>query len=430
MLKKLIPLSRAITFILIFCMIAHMLNYILVDDSNSYTRLSFHELYHNSENIDVLFIGASLCNRGINPLIADDILHANTFNAGSASQYLDGSYAMLVEAAKYNDLSTVFVELSHSVAARSRDMEKWMTSKYIIYDYMRPSFNKIQFLLNTTDCENWINFLFPARREKNNIWNCVDIVRKKQAEEYKNYTAINNDSEYYVEKGYVAYADSVEEGSFYARSFYDPIAEQQMSEDTIKYLAKIIDFCTKRNIKLIFFCAPVSNYRLASTGNYDAYIKQVREFLAPYGTEFYDFNLCRETIFPNYDSYYVNDNHLSGNGADIFTEVFARFFAGELGVDIFYDSCEEKLRCMDKRIFGVNYLITWQDDDLLLTLTPLTNGENVKYKVSIIREEGEEVLQEYSQNSIITLPAGEYHGTLSIEATLDCDRINHIEITY
>lgn len=54
--------------------------YFLVDDSNSNTRLSFHELYNNLENIDVLFIGASLCNRGINPLIADDIFRANTFH--------------------------------------------------------------------------------------------------------------------------------------------------------------------------------------------------------------------------------------------------------------------------------------------------------------------------------------------------------------
>ncbi len=427
MQRKLIYLGRTTAFVLIFCIIAHALNYILADDSNSYTRLSFHELYNGSENIDALFIGASLCNRGVNPYIVDDILHMNTFNAGSASQYYDGTYTMLVEAAKTNTLSTVFIELSHSVVPRSQDVEKWMTSKYIIYDYMKPSLNKAQFLLNTTDCENWIHFLFPARREEFSIRKCIDIVKKKQTDAYKNYTPIDNESEYYVGKGYVAYAQSVEEGSFGERSFYEPIAEKQMSDDTIKYLKKIIDFCARENIRLVFFCAPISNYRLASTGNYDAYIEQVREFLRPYGTEFYDFNLCKETVFPNLDSYYFNDNHLSGVGADIFTEVFARFFAGELETDIFYDSCEEKLRRMDKRIFGVNYLITRQEEGALLTLTPLTNGEHVKYKVSIVWEGEETVLQEYSQNNVINIQEGIF-GTLVIEATLDFEKINRKEV--
>ena len=39
------------------------LSYLLVDDSQSYTRLTMHELYEEKEPIDTLFLGSSQCFR-------------------------------------------------------------------------------------------------------------------------------------------------------------------------------------------------------------------------------------------------------------------------------------------------------------------------------------------------------------------------------
>ena len=77
--------------------VGKILHYILVDDTSSYTRLTMHELYHADSNIDVLFVGSSHVYQSLNPEITDKIFQRNTFNAGSSSQGMDGSLAMIKE---------------------------------------------------------------------------------------------------------------------------------------------------------------------------------------------------------------------------------------------------------------------------------------------------------------------------------------------
>ena len=82
----------------------------------SYTRIMMHQLYHPSANIDVLFVGSSHAYRALIPEIMDRELGAYTFNGGSSKQYLDGSFALIKEADKGNDLKQVCVELYYDIA--------------------------------------------------------------------------------------------------------------------------------------------------------------------------------------------------------------------------------------------------------------------------------------------------------------------------
>ena len=56
--------------------------YILVDDTNAYTRTTLHELYTQEENIDILFLGSSHCYRSLDTTITDNVFNTNTFNGG------------------------------------------------------------------------------------------------------------------------------------------------------------------------------------------------------------------------------------------------------------------------------------------------------------------------------------------------------------
>ena len=80
-----------------FIGIWQLLRYMIVDDTKSYTRLTLHE-YYNQENIDVLFIGASLCYRSLDTQILDESLGMNTFNLGTSSQDMDASYYLIKDA--------------------------------------------------------------------------------------------------------------------------------------------------------------------------------------------------------------------------------------------------------------------------------------------------------------------------------------------
>lgn len=115
MKKKIRYAAGGLIFLLLFVGCGQFLQYILVDDTVSYTRITFHEMYEQ-DNIDILFVGSSHCYRSFIPEILDEKLGKNTFNAGTSSQHLDSSYMIIREAAKYNDIEHIYLELYFNMA--------------------------------------------------------------------------------------------------------------------------------------------------------------------------------------------------------------------------------------------------------------------------------------------------------------------------
>ena len=160
--KKFISSFAAPVIFLCIMFLCHkLLCYILVDDTESYTRIMLHEMYNQEENIDILFLGSSHSYRSLNPQITDAIFDANTFNAGTSSQRWDGSYALLVEAGKQNDLKKVYVDMYYDMAGTNYYDRTDLTSTYIISDYMKPSVNRASYLLSSGNPDYWINGFFP-----------------------------------------------------------------------------------------------------------------------------------------------------------------------------------------------------------------------------------------------------------------------------
>ena len=126
------------------------LSYLLVDDSQSYTRLTMHELYEEKEPIDTLFLGSSHCFRAYNPELFTQLTGKNSYNLGSSAQNYDTSYYLLREAAGDHDLKTVYLDMHYKflfVDKKDRDL----VQANIISDYMRPSLNKLEFLTRTSE---------------------------------------------------------------------------------------------------------------------------------------------------------------------------------------------------------------------------------------------------------------------------------------
>ena len=82
MKKMLRYVAAVIAFCFLFLLCGKFFRYILVDDTSSYTRITFHEMYEQ-DNIDILFVGSSHCYRTFIPEILDKKLGVNTFNVGT-----------------------------------------------------------------------------------------------------------------------------------------------------------------------------------------------------------------------------------------------------------------------------------------------------------------------------------------------------------
>ncbi len=139
-------------------------NYLLTDDTQSYTRLTMHELYETAgreKEIDSLFLGSSHCFRAYDPMQFEELTGKNAFNLGSSAQNYDTSYYLLKEALRLCDIRTVYLDMHYKflfIDKKDRDL----VQANIISDYMRFSPNKLEFLLTTSEAKEYTNRFFEV----------------------------------------------------------------------------------------------------------------------------------------------------------------------------------------------------------------------------------------------------------------------------
>lgn len=404
MKNKIKTIASILVFGVLFVGCGKLLRYILTDDVSSYTRVIFHEMYEQ-DNIDILLVGSSHCQRSFVPEILDKELNLNTFNAGTASQKMDGSLMIIKEAARYNDISHVYLEVYYHGMYDVHKNRSQMTATYIISDYLKPSIDKFIYLIEASEEEHYFNSFFVARRNGTKLLDLdymKDIIVKKSSETYKNYgySNITGDTEWYAGKGYVADKGVVNNWNYFSTNGWENINLDGASDDWRNSLSDIIGFCDKNDIDLTLVVAPMPNYLIAGVGNYDEYISLIDGIIEGTDVDFYDFNLCKENYFPNISSLFRDTDHLNCYGAETISHCFAKLVNGEISYqDMFYNSYSEKLENLEPTVFGVSYHDDTADNGTVLRNCKIVSSDNedMEYDISIIPDEGEAyTVQEYS----------------------------------
>lgn len=416
---------KRVIFCLLFCILfagcGKVLRYLLIDDTASYTRVAFHEMYEQ-DNIDVLFVGSSHCYRTFVPEILDDRLGVNTFNAGTSSQNLDGSYMVIKEAARYNNIRKIYLELYYDVAFTAYKDRIEMSPTYIISDYLRPSFDKARYLLNASSSRYYPNSFILARRNWDKLFDIgymKELFIKKQTDAYKNYEYdyITREDEWYEGKGYVASKEAILNWNYFSEDGWEIVKFEDISGDWMNALGDIICFCQKNGILLTIISAPMPNFRLAGIGNYDDYVKLVKKAVAGTNIGYYDFNLCREEYFPNTSRLFNDTHHLNEQGAEVFSNLFADFANGKISEEeLFYSSYEEKISSLEPTVFGVSYhdVDNGNGETERECKIVSTSNDNLEYKIVLAPDEKNPyVYQEFSKNRFFTI-VPEEHGVCTI----------------
>ena len=347
-------------FCTVFVLCGKIMRYLVTDDTRSYTRVTFHELYEQ-DNIDVLFAGSSHCYRSFVPELLDRELGLNTFNAGTSSQGMDGSMMVIRETAKYNRLQHVYLELYFNRAFDTRKNRTQMTQTYIISDYLKASVGKLLFLLRASGPEHYANSFIVARRNWKNLFDpsyIMKLLKKKRTGAYKDYAYdyITGDEEWYAGKGYVANRGTVEEDAFFSTAGWEAIRVDEISPDWVEDLNRIMDYCEKEKIPLTLIGAPMPDFLLAGVGNYDAYISRIRELIRERDVDYYDFNLCRPEYFPQDIHLFKDTDHVNCYGAETFSRTFASLVNGDVSPEeMFYGSYQEKMERTEPSVLGVSY---------------------------------------------------------------------------
>lgn len=425
-MKKLVKRTTAIIcFICLFVGNGKLWRYLLVDDVNSYTRIMMHQLYTSDENIDILFVGSSHVYRTFIPEITDEGFGCHTFNAGSSSQYMDGSLAIIKEAAKTNDIKHIYLELYYGVTTNEKYIERTeLTSTYVISDYMKFSLNKIRYMMKASSKDFWSNSFFVARRNWQNFFDSdyvKDLLTRKSQDTYRNYEYDKPEGavEYYVDRGFVANNNVVAEDTFFNAKAYDGVGNTYDSlkgTDWEKSLIEIVSFCNRKGIGLTFFMAPEPEWTIAGTGNYSEYHDSIDRIAQECGVAFYDFNLCRDEVFDtNNRQLFMDEDHLNTQGAEKFSRLFSDFFVGKYVLsDVLYKSLEEKLQ--DKNIGFYGIADQKKDEASGIRRCRIISGNTqfYEYKIIATTNEGEQrIVQDFDNNTAFELPIDE-RGMLKI----------------
>lgn len=337
-------LLMIVAVIALLCGLIRLCNYLLMDDSQSYTRLTMHELYERAdagEEIDTLFLGSSHCYRAYDPELYEELTGRTAYNLGSSSQNYDTSYYLLREAARLYDLKTVYLDMYYKFLFMDSE-DRDLVQANIISDYMRPSLNKLSFLLTTTEAKNYTNRFFPFRRSWQELGDFAYVrenLAKKQAESYRKYEPVTVEADQYAGRGFVWSDARLDVDAITWWDNFGKVADDMQLDTTypVSYIEKIVSFCREHDIRLVFVTAPSLNQYLEAIGPYDSAHAYVQKLAERFGVEYLDFNLAKTEYLELTADDYIDVDHLNGAGAEKLTLLLTE--ADGKPIDEYFNAC-------------------------------------------------------------------------------------------
>lgn len=422
-MKRLRSIAGILAGVFIFCAITKGLNFLYVLDADSeYERIVWNDFYESKGKIDYLYLGSSHVYCDINPFMLDEQNGQYNFDMATPGQLMNGTYFLLKEADKYNEISHVYIELYYyfnvkesfnyyEEPVKTNAFRNWNN-----LEYMRPSFNKLAYFLRTTDVEDYssVFFRFSKYRSKIDNWNYVkdNFVQKMSNN--------NNSGTGNIKKGYFPMNTVYQEEE---RMFEQGciLEMRPMAETSERYLRKAITYCQQQDIPVTLFISPVYELQLISTENYDNYIDQVRLIADEYDIDFYDFNLVKEEYLPIQQAeFFYDEGHLNATGADIFTNFFYQVMSGNTleNNKYFYDSYKHKLQNQEPMVYGIYYrkVRNPKDDEQIIRNMWLASNrdDGMEYRIVLTPDEKEQyMLQDFNENKKFMIDADE-HGTCTV----------------
>lgn len=442
------------------------MNYLYVDDTDEFARYMLHDFYtlDVTENIDRLYLGSSHVFCDINPVILDEINGEYNYNLATGTQQMITSYYLLKEADKEHDIKRVYLDLYYECTTEGLGNFREYGSlpySWIVLNQMKPSFNKMSYTLHLSEPRYYYMSFLAFTRYKEQLFQpdyVAGVVARKQTDVYKNYLYEHIDESDAGEsvlrsasKGYMTYDNATEAGGFCSIEAEKPMEDNPLTEETLEYLLKIVEYCKEKDIVLTCIGCPISDFQLVANGTYDKYVSQIQSLAHEYGFDYYDFNLCKEEYLDVVDDcYWADQGHLNTLGAEKFSNFLGNFLIAEENgeatyQDCFYSSYAEKIENIDDQIFGLEVLqgenmVQEAEDEsttyVTYTIRPIYNGSKQDLEVEVWKTPDKTKKKESVNATLkdsrwcIQLPENE-HGTLYIEAGfVGEEATNWAEISY
>lgn len=420
---KLLYVVKICVFLALVALTSKFLSFLLYDDTETISRYTMHEAYNQEIPIDTAVIGTSVCRDSTNPFKMDGALGNNVFNLATNSQTMRGTLYMLKEMNREGNIKKVYLSIFYGQVIDGVKERDEIVRVARVSDYIKNPVNRLAMIFQDTVPDDWIFMLCQARRDVGMDFepkHITDLVKVKRGQEYKNYeypqAAADHMGFKYMGKGYPSYwTDNAP--LFCLEDSGTDLNKYQLTEDFKKTFIQVVDYCRSQGIELVVYNVPMSDYFCMQAVGLGDYIDRIGTFVREQGVEYYDFNLMKPGFFVADGPRYTDLVHMSGQGADEFSQVFADFFSGKISEeDLFFDSWEEKVEATKENVYGYAYGKDQNENgETVMRIHDVSAVDNPKHKYfTVIKSSGGddyETVAVMQQNPEVVIPEGE-QGTI------------------
>jgi len=322
---------KGVAFLAILFVINSIVSFALIP-ANGASEVMWKD-YYEMEDLDVVYIGSSVCLRSFNPFILDEMLGTNSFNMGTPSQPIDLTYLALETALKDHNIERVYFGFGYfnltmpnsqqSEAAFLQARNQHVSVMERMKANLSYMFDKANIGKNVS-----INFVFPW------VYNHVplqlgsikqNIQTKLNGTANEELSMVNDEMRNYVGRGFGYYKGVLDYnniGNDNSRTHY----YGSFREDLLEKLDAICLLCEENEIELIVINTPRPAFDIVAYGEeyYETYL-WLKSYLADKGALYYDFNFIKPEIYDSRPEYYFNFEHLNKEGAEAFSRAFGKF---------------------------------------------------------------------------------------------------------
>lgn len=290
------------------------------------------DAYYETEDIDTIFIGSSLAERGFDPFAYDQVLGTSSVNLATPGQWLEESYLGIAKVLRDDrGVQTVVLGIEYS---RLQGINFPSPSR-AFFGAMNAgdpygSVHDTLWLLSQRRLytePNSINWAFPWIESHVGLSpaSVADNVSHKLGLVPNDGTLEDNlDGWDYVGRGYGNKDWHMDEEHVFPGLYLGPYGRRDFTPECLAVLDDICDLCEHEGVDLVVVGMPLPVFNLYDYGDkYFELYEQLSDHLAERGVEYYDFNLANPDFFYPDHYFYADSQHLNYDGAAAFSEAFA-----------------------------------------------------------------------------------------------------------
>lgn len=322
------PFLKSVAFILAFVLTFSYVQEIFKLKGSQYGK---YEYYSEEEenSMDIIYFGNSRCNRGIDPLIIDEVNGTYSYNMGIQGLRAKHVYIRMKDALSTQTPKLVVIETAIFTPSGSKKLEESYQQRALLP--LPTSMFKLDAAIELgEDASKAVDLFLPLLRfhSRYEEVDSVDFLYLMDLNDEIDYEGRYTEESIIEHRGYSLYPnDSKLKKSYHKYCNIDYAAVTNvgsLDKETEEYLEKIVDLCKGIGAEILFLSIPAvdkdSNYETMMPIN--NYIRE--KYKDDSSINMLDTHLYYNDIGLDY-MYYQNSNHLNRDGAVLFSNFFAQY---------------------------------------------------------------------------------------------------------